>query len=197
MNKYFMHKRFEKIFGFIALFLALFAALLGDPYPESNPQEDMVRPLEIKGMQVDYIRAVDLAKWLMEKEKNFILIDSRLDSEFDNYHIPSAKNRIFFESISENVQPDRTIILYSDNNESSLEKWFELKQLGYMKVLLLDGGMRSWANEILFPDLSHHPGLSEEEIEKIRKTSLYFGGNPKLGEFYKGKTRKKYFREGC
>ena len=196
MKKYFRQKKFEKIFGLIALFLAIFAALLGDPYPESNLQENMVKPLEIGGIQIEYIGAVDLAEWLMAKD-DLILIDVRIDSEFDNYHIPSAQKRMFLKKIIDSVQTDKNIILYSENNESSIEEWRELRRRGFIRVFLLDGGMRSWANEILFPDLSQQTGLTEEEIEKTRKTSLYFGGNPQPGDFYKGKTRKKYFREGC
>jgi rhodanese-related sulfurtransferase len=191
------HKKFEKIIGFIAFLLAIFAALLGEPYKVSEQKSKMVKPLEIKEIKIDYIESSQLAEWLMEKKADLIVFDVRTVAEFNDYHIPSARDITILENHVETIPLDQTIVIYSENNVSAIERWLELKHYGYEKVYLLEGGIRSWVEEILFPDLSNQSGLGEAAIEKINKTSLYFGGKPKIDEFYKNKSRKKYHREGC
>lgn len=191
------YRRFEKILALITLFLAIFAALLGDPHRLSEQHEKIFTPREINGRKIEYLQTYQIAEWIMEKSDDFIIIDVRTLVEFNRYHIPSAQNITYLKNTLKMNSPDQIIILYSKNNESVIESWLKLKQRGFENLYLMQGGIKAWAEEILFPDLSIDHGLEQAMIEKIKKTSLYFGGKPKLGEFQIGKSGKRYHREGC
>jgi rhodanese-related sulfurtransferase len=197
MKKSLKNKRIELVLALFAFLLAVFAAVLGDPYRVTEEQKKILKPLEINGLKIDYVKSYQLAQWIMEKSDHFILIDTRKVKEFNSYHVPSAQNLTFFKTNLEKISTDQTIILYSKNNESAVHIWVELKQKGYNEVYLMEGGIKAWATEILFPDLSQAYGLDKTMIERMKKTSLFFGGKPKLGEFESGKSRKRYHREGC
>ena len=191
------YRRFEKILALITFLLAVFAALLGEPYTVSEQREEIFTPREMNGMKIEYLRTYQVAEWIMEKREDFIIIDVRTLIEFNTYHIPSAQHITYLNNTSEMISPDQIIILYAKNTESTIESWLKLKQRGFENIYLMQGGINSWAKDILFPDLSFAYGLDKAMIEKIKKTSLYFGGKPRLGEFQSGKSGKRYHREGC
>ena len=73
---------------------------------------------------------------------------------------------------------NQKIILYADDDVNAAQAWFILKSKNFRGVYLLDGGLKNWQGEVLFPKLSVN--ASKEEIaqfEKIKEMSKYFGGS--------------------
>jgi hypothetical protein len=115
-------------------------------------------------------------------------------NEFDKYHIPFALSSSGRESLNTSLNKKVAIIIYDKDLRYSIEKLKPLIKSRKEQAYLLMGGMDEWINIILFPDLRGDNDMSKEEIEKIYKTSTYFGGKPILD---KDRPKRKYKREGC
>jgi rhodanese-related sulfurtransferase len=177
----------------ITIALSFLAVIAGSPYTVSIVPTSVDESFDIIGSNVKVIDAKEIASWIIKKRNDFNLFDIRTENEFKEYHIPHAIN-INDESNS-SVKPEAAsiIVIYDESNRYSIEKIKPLIKDRKGELYLLKGGMSSWMNEILFPDL-RATELSKEEINRIYKTSSYFGGKPLTG---KERTRKKYSREGC
>ena len=178
----------------IAIIFAVLAAIAGSPYKITLQPVSTNDEFEIRRKSVKVIDVQDLAKQIMDKRDDFYVIDLRLKKEFDKYHIP------FAFSISDTELPKSlnnkkpNMIIYDEGSLYSIKKIKPIINESEGQTYLLMGGMNEWINKILFPDLKKNVNLSKEEIEKIYKTSTYFGGKPILE---KERPRRKYKREGC
>ena len=75
------------------------------------------------------------------------------------------------------MRSNQKIILYSEDDVKAAQAWFILKSENFKGVYILDGGLKKWNNEVLFPKLALN--ASKEEIaqfEKVKELSKYFGG---------------------
>ena len=95
------------------------------------------------------------------------------------------------------ISLSKPVLLYGRDQKQAAEKWLVLKEANMDNVYLLRGGIKAWANEVLFPDLTNQENLQTNSIENVKKMSLYFGGKPKINTIGKGNLSRKYNREGC
>lgn len=178
----------------IAIVFALLAAIAGSPYKITLQPLSTNDEFEIMGKSVKVIDVTDLAKWIMDKRDDFYLVDLRLKNKFDEYHIPFAFSVSETKLQSSKIEKKSVIIIYDEGSLYSIKKIKPVINDNEEQPYLLKGGMNEWINKIIFPDLKKNVNLSEEEIEKIYKTSTYFGGKPILEN---ERPRRKYKREGC
>jgi len=100
---------------------------------------------------------------IMESEDIFTVIDVRQNTEHYYGYIPGAVNiprgsiefNIGIESFWEEEGlymplPEETVILYCKKGKRSTLAAQTLQQMGYKKVLVLDGGWKNW--EMSYPD---------------------------------------------
>jgi rhodanese-related sulfurtransferase len=187
-------KSLNKVLVLFAIIFALLAVVVGSPHKITIQPISTNEEFEIEGKLVKVINVQELAKLIMDKADNFLLVDTRLKIEFDEYHIPFALNITGKESLNTLIDNKAAIIIYDANRRYSIEKLKKIIKRRNEQVYLLKGGMDDWINKILFPDLRGGSDLSEEEIEKIYKMSAYFGGKPILD---RERAKRKYNREGC
>ena len=178
----------------IAIIFAFLAAVAGSPYKITLQPVSTNDEFEIGGKSVKVIDVKELAKWIMDKRDDFYLVDLRLKKEFDKYHIPFALSVSGTKLQLPKIDKKPAIIIYDEGSLYSIKKIKQVINDSEEQTYLLMGGMNAWTNKILFPDLKKNSTLSEKEIEKIYKTSTYFGGKPILE---KERPRRKYKREGC
>ncbi len=184
----------EKILALIAFILALFAAVTGNP--EQTNDFDQIDSID--GRKIDFIEARQLANLIISKNNDFLIFDLRNEEKYNKYHIPPAKNYKELNLLGTELNSgSNTIILYDQDQKRASEKWLGLKEANQNNVYLLRGGIKAWANEVLFPDLTNQNNLDSDTIEIIKKMSLYFGGKPKFNSIGKGILSRKYNREGC
>ena len=85
--------------------------------------------------------------WLNEN-KNFILIDVREDSEWQQGHLPKAlhiSKGILERDIEKHVDNrDTHIVLYCGGGYRSALAADSLQNMGYQNVLSMAGGVRTW-----------------------------------------------------
>jgi rhodanese-related sulfurtransferase len=178
----------------VAILFALLAVVAGSPYKITILSVSINEEFDIEGKTLKVIDVKELAKWIMDKRDDFYLIDTRIINEFDEYHIPFAFSSSVRESINTAIDKKAAIIIYDKSSRYSIEKLISLINSRKEQAYVLKGGMDEWINKILFPDLRGNDDMSKEEIEKIYKTSTYFGGKPILD---KDRPKRKYKREGC
>lgn len=84
----------------------------------------------------------------IDEHENFILIDTREDSEWARGHLPGAIHlcRGHIERDIEKTVPnkDETIVLYCGGGFRSALAAESLQKMGYSKVISMDGGWRAW-----------------------------------------------------
>ena len=92
------------------------------------------------------------AKALMESEENYVIIDARTQSEFDEGHIPGAILIPEYDIVSraENELPDKNqlILVYCRSGRRSKIAAQALVDLGYTNVKEF-GGIIDWKYEIV------------------------------------------------
>ena len=88
---------------------------------------------------------------MMEKEKNYIILDVRRADEFDGGHIPGAINvaneSIGTEEIPELPDKAQLILVYCRSGRRSKEASEKLVKLGYTNIVEF-GGILDWTGEI-------------------------------------------------
>jgi hypothetical protein len=102
----------------------------------------------------DHIAAEELAKWLIDKKPDLLMVDMRSAEEFAQYHLPGAVNipfnKLFEPEAQETLSNDNTIVLYSNGGTHAAQAWVLLKQIGIESYVLL-GGLNYWTEAILSP----------------------------------------------
>jgi rhodanese-related sulfurtransferase len=102
----------------------------------------------------DHLVAEELAKWLIDKKPDLLIVDMRSAEEFAQYHLPGAVNipfnKLFEPEAQETLSNDITIVLYSNGGTHAAQAWVLLKQMGIDSFVLL-GGLNYWTEAILNP----------------------------------------------
>ena len=130
---------------------------------------------------VEYISVPELAS-LMQKNKDFKLLDTRAVSEYEVSHLKDAiyvgYKEFDLESIQDKIKPDDTIIMYCSFGVRSEQIGEQLQEAGYKKVYNLYGGLFEWFNQ----------GNEIFNLQNQQTDSIHAYNN-KWGQFIKGGTK--------
>ncbi|MDZ7623042.1 MAG: rhodanese-like domain-containing protein [Ignavibacteriaceae bacterium] len=182
MKKIFSSLSTPKKLAVVALILGIIAVFAGSPYMGSKVKVN-VKDLALTTVNnSDKIKPLELADWIIKGKSDYTLVDVRDEDQYSQYFIPTAINIPLPELPESDLLRNQKIILYSDDDVNSAQAWFILKSKNFNGVYLLDGGLKKWQEEVLFPKLAVN--ASKEEIaqfEKVIEMSKYFGGVPQTG----------------
>jgi len=141
---------------------------------------------QIVARQDDRVPVDDLARWLIEGRKDFILVDVRPAADYEKGHIEGAQNLLVTELVTpeklEGLPTDRKVIVYSQGSEVAGQAVVLLRLAGYDASLLL-GGYNFWAQHVLNPDIS--PTLADGEYPSVpeqQAIACYFVGGDKTAQ---------------
>lgn len=170
---------FDRRFG--AALLILLGVLLAFS-PAGTRKASTISPqvlAEAITNEADHITAEQLAKWLIDKKPDLLVVDMRSAEEFAQYHIPGAVNipfnKLFEPEAQETMAGDNTIVLYSNGGTHAAQAWVLLKQMGIESFVLL-GGLNYWTEAILNPKAPNEL-VADSEILKYqfqKSASGYF-----------------------
>ncbi|MGB5177651.1 MAG: rhodanese-like domain-containing protein [Gammaproteobacteria bacterium] len=157
----------------------------GDNDPLSQAQAlSLERVAQMVARKDDRVLVQDLARWLIEGRKDYVLIDVRPAEDYDKDHIEGAQNIAVTELVTpaklEALPTDRKVILYSQGSEVAAQAVVLLRLAGYDASLLL-GGYNFWAQHVLNPDIS--PILSDGEYPRVAEQqaiACYFVGGDQM-----------------
>ena len=168
-----------KKLAIVAGILAILALVIGN---SGNKNKITVNAKELSLSTIkdqDKINTITLADWLIKEKLDFTLVDLRPEKEFTEYSIPGSININMENLLNSDLKRNQKILLYGNDDVTSAQAWFILKSSGYKGVYILNGGLNSWKNEILYHKRSAY--LSPEDsvkFESIKQISLHFGGSP-------------------
>jgi len=215
MLEQFVKLPIRKRVGILAIILGFIAIFAGSPYDRStiriNVKEFALTSITDKSK----VNADELADWIIIGKYDYRLIDLRDIEKYNSYNIPGSENIPVREILDSDLMRNEKIILYSNEETVAAQSWFLLKADKFKNVYILDGGLKCWEDQVIFPKLPAEPTKEQLTLfEKKKEVSKYFGGQPQVGggeEQIKRETpklkappkvtvtkkRKKKSREGC
>ena len=215
MRKIFSSLSTPKKLAVVALILGIIAVFAGSPYMGSEVKVN-TKDLALSTVKnSDKIKPIELADWIIKGKSDYTLVDLRNEDQYNQYFIPTAINIPLPQLPESDLLRNQKIILYADDDVNAAQAWFILKSQGFKGVYILDGSLKGWNNEVLFPKLAVN--ASKEKIaqfEKIKEISQYFGGSAQTDSTQVSETKmnlptpqvtskgnvnqpKKKKREGC
>ncbi|MCA9731486.1 MAG: rhodanese-like domain-containing protein [Deferribacteres bacterium] len=159
------------------------------------------------------ISAEDVAHILIDKQPGVTIIDIRNKSDYEEYHIPTAINipleNLFKVGNLDQIDPQNTIIVYSNGDAYAAQAWLLMQQQG-IDSFILTGGMNYWASAILNPQKPDDLVADSEILRyQLRQSaSQYFSPGGKIQSTQPEETKtetqkpitfkkKKKADEGC
>jgi hypothetical protein len=192
MKKFFSNLSAPKKLAFAALALGIVALFAGSPYSGSQVKVN-TKDLALSTVKnSDKIKPLELADWIIQGKADYTLVDLRNEEQYNQYFIPTAINIPLPQIDESDLLRNQKIILYADDDINAAQAWFILKSKNFKGVYLLDGGLKTWQEEVLFPKLAVN--ASKEEIaqfEKIKEISKYFGGSAQTDSTQVSETKVK------
>ena len=110
---------------------------------------------------------------------SMVSIDLRKPKDYLKYNIPTSENIQVNQILNSDLARNEKILLYSDNEIESAHAWFLLKANHFKGVNILNGGIKSWQEKILFPVCSCDENPTKEQNHKhnkLKEVSKFFGG---------------------
>lgn len=128
----------------------------------------------------DRVSPDELARWIIEERKDFVLVDVRDDEAQRAGAIEGSRHLPMTELVSgamlETLPTDRKIVLYSTGSENAAKAAVMLRLTG-RDARLLTGGYNFWAQRVLNPDIPVSAADDElPEVAERRAIYCYFAG---------------------
>lgn len=148
----------------------------------------------ISNYNVKTISSDELSLRFMENDNTIQVIDVRTPKEFSTMTLPSASNFSISEFFGRDASNafrtvNKVSIILGNNNDDTRKAYVLAKELGYDKVLMLDGGFSKFQADILDFKISNDNFVKLSDTEKFRKEASQV--MPKLIENAKPKVVKK------
>lgn len=128
----------------------------------------------------DRVSPDELARWIIEDRKDFVLVDVRDDDAYragaidGSQHLPMTK--LVAGATLETLPADRKIVIYSTGSENAAKAAVMLRLTG-RDARLLTGGYNFWAQRVLNPDIPESAADDElPEVAERRAIYCYFAG---------------------
>lgn len=175
--------------------IVLTSLLVGLAFP--NGFRDANRP-------PNFIGVVELAEKIRNRE-DFLLIDLREATLYEEFHIPSAQNKPFSKLNVEELEG--TIIFYSGDDLVARQAWNAMPDRLRSRSRILYGGVHDWYSRLLYPTLPFGAKVEDRVVlDRVHELSNFYGGyadfkdDPNLMNYYRINLQQaswpKYNRSG-
>ena len=160
--------------------LAATLAACGQP-PETGARVSFMDVAQSAAREEDRVSVEQLAEWLIEERKDFVLIDVRSQDEFTKGKIHEARNLPLAELVTSEtiatLPADRKIVVYSNGSENAAKAATMLRLAG-LDAHLVTGGYNAWHQRILNPDIPAEELDGESlQVSAQRAYACYFVGD--------------------
>lgn len=184
MLKMFANLPPRKRLGILAVLMTFIAIFAGSPFDKTKASVN-IKELSLLSLdKISEVKVNDLADWLIKGKYDYRLVDLRDSKEYEKYSIPTSENIPVNELLKSDLARNEKIVLYSNHDVVSSQAWFLLKADDYKGVYILDGGLKSWEEQILFPKCTceENPSIEQKQHHaKLAEVSKYFGGKLRSG----------------
>lgn len=181
-------KKTDLIFIGVLLIGGLWVLILFKPvkgFNEISPEELLYE------MNLDerYFTTDEVAKFIIEKDPEILLVDLRTEDEYEYYTLPGALNIPFDSIFNPNFemffnQDVYKVVFFSNGTSMADQAWLLTKRVGYSNIFVMEGGLNYWFQTIIRP-IKPEEKASPDEFAKysFRKgASMFFGGGSSDGE---------------
>ena len=163
------------------ILLLLPAALLAACNQPAVPETALVDVAQAAARQTDRVSVQELASWLIEERRDFVLIDVRPAADFEKGAIGEARNIPIAQLVSEEslatLPSNRKVVVYSNGSENGAKAATLLRVAG-VDALVVSGGYNAWYARILNPDISAEELDGESlQVSEQRAYACYFVGD--------------------
>ena len=129
----------------------------------------------------DRVSVEQLAEWLIEERKDFVLIDVRSRDDFAKASIRDARNIPLAELVTREIiaslPGDRKVVVYSNGSENAAKAATLLRLAGF-DAQLVTGGYNAWHERVLNPDIPVEELDGESpQVSAQRAYACYFVGD--------------------
>jgi rhodanese-related sulfurtransferase len=171
----------KTIAALIVASLAIVAALAASiAHGTSAGPTDFNAVVQTIADEKDHVTPGELARWIIEKQPDYQLIDIRQPWQFDDYHIPTAINIPFREFFQENnlkrLDRGKKTIVYGLGAGHAAETQLLLSMKGYDAYSLREG-ISAWWELVLTPVSLRSESASPEGYQQARQIREYFMGS--------------------
>jgi rhodanese-related sulfurtransferase len=171
-------KIFFKTFLLMPAALSLVAC--GQP-TASGGLQSFVDVAQSAARQDDRVNVEELAEWLIEERRDFLLVDVRAPDDYQQGRIGDAENiplaQLVTDDTMSRLPTDRKIVVYSNGSENAAKAAVMLRLAGF-DAHLVTGGFNAWHQRILNPDISAEELDGESpQVSAQRAYSCYFVGD--------------------
>ena len=182
----------RKRLGLLAILLGFIAIFAGSPFDKVETKINAKQMAMISVDEITNVQVEQLADDIIKGKYHYRLIDLRKSEEFAKYNIPSSENIQVDQILKSDLARNNNILLYSDNDFETAQAWFLLKSNNFKGVSVLNGGLKSWQENILFPTCGCDPIPTKEQQHKHNKlaeVSKHFGGSMQSGSVADSKVK--------
>lgn len=186
----------KKLF-YSSLLIPAAASLVACGQPSGSPAEQsLVEVAQSAARQDDRVSVEELAEWLIEGRKDFVLIDIRPSDEFAQGQIGDAESiplaQLVTNEVMSELPTDRKIVLYSNGSENAAKAAVMLRLSGF-DAHLVTGGYNAWHQRVLNPDISAEELDGESpRVSAQRAYSCYFVGERGEGAAQRSETAQPF-----
>jgi rhodanese-related sulfurtransferase len=129
----------------------------------------------------DRVSVEQLAEWLIEERRDFVLIDVRSQDDYAKGSIHEARNVPLVELVTSetlsSLPVDRKVVVYSNGSENAAKAATMLRLAG-LDAHLVTGGYNAWHERILNPDIPAEELDGENlQVSAQRAYACYFVGD--------------------
>lgn len=163
------------------LLIAVAALLAACGKPEPGSPVSFTDVAQSAARQEDRVSVEQLAEWLIEERKDFVLIDVRSQQEYAKGKIHEARNIPLAELVADEtisgLPADRKVVVYSNGSENAA-KGATMLRLAGLDAHLVTGGYNAWHERILNPDIPAEELDGENpQVSAQRAYACYFVGD--------------------
>ena len=149
--------------------------------PEPGDRVSFMDVAQAAARQEDRVSVEELAEWLIEERKDFVLIDVRSHDDYMKAKIHEARNIPLAELVSSeliaSLPTDRKVVVYSNGSENAAKAATMLRLAGF-DAHLVTGGYNAWHERILNPDIPAEELDGETlQVSAQRTYACYFVGD--------------------
>lgn len=179
----------------LSIAAAALLAACGTP-SESGSQVTYTDVAQSAARQEDRVSVEQLAEWLIEERRDFVLIDVRSQDDYSKGKIHEARNiplaeLVTSESIA-SLPTDRKVVVYSNGSENAAKASTMLRLAG-LDANLVTGGYNAWHERILNPDIPAEELDGESpQVSAQRAYSCYFVGDRGEGSTERGEQARPF-----
>jgi len=176
----------------LLIMIAATVAACGQP-PEPGTRVSFMDVAQSAARQEDRVSVEQLAEWLIEERKDFVLIDVRSQEEYAQGKIHEARNIPLAELVTDEtiagLPYDRKVVVYSNGSENAAKASTMLRLAG-LEAHLVTGGYNAWHERILNPDIPAEELDGENpQVSAQRAYACYFVGDRGEGAAERGEAK--------